>query len=308
MHFQPRSEATDPFIIPSNSSFTACESQHSVKSTDVLYRELSYSKYSTNNKQVINSEDTLKPTPRQTPSGSASFTSCSFTSLSSTTSGGAIYLTQKDASLTIAMCSFTDCKAKKGSGGGIYANPAKEVIILESTFLRCNVISSNNGGEGGGCAYIYSVDQKVQIIYTSFISSSVPYDSGGIHMRSCNAPENTFITFQHCIFIACKGDDSDGGGIMAWGNNYNVGISNVLFCECSNKNGGAFVLSVLSSATTPFISFCLFYRNSATANGQDIYFNNCGTNPISHSFTTSSRMDRVYLAENSNAYQYNWLT
>ena len=246
------------------------------------------------------------PTGRQTPTQSATFISCTFKNLASDDNGGAIYLTNNDAVLTIQKSSFIDCKAKKGSGGGIYVNPAREVIIIESIFLHCNVTSSNHCGEGGGGAYIYSVDEKVFILLSDFLSSSVPCDSGGMHMRLCTAPENTFTTFLSCRFIDCKGDDSNGGGILALGNNYNVGINDALFCECSNKIGGAFELSIFSSETTPFITFCLFYRNSATEHGQDIYFHNCETNPISYSFTTSSGMDRVYVADDGDVHHNNW--
>ena len=93
---------------------------------------------------------------------------------------------------------------------------------------------------------------------------------------------------------------------MAWGNNYNVGNCNTLSCRCSNTKGGAIRLSVYSNRPSTFITFCFFHQNTETL-GKDICFNSLDTNPILHSFTSSSGTGRVYLTDSTDNQSPNWL-
>ena len=202
-------------------------------------------------------------------SADTTFTSCNFTSLTSSDNGGAISLANSDSTLTVEQCSFTDCTAQNDCGGAVCIYRIRKASIIESLFLHCIATGGNHYGHGGGGIYLEGVGRNILISYSSFLDSSAQYDGGGVVVCSCSCTDGDEKTIQDSRFINCKGTRSDGGGIMANQNNYNVGIINTLFSGCSNCIGGGFDMSIPSSYSSPFITFCFFNHNTAD-HGNDV--------------------------------------
>ena len=241
-----------------------------------------------------------------------SFTNCIWNHCHHESSGSCIYLSDSSSYLNIAKSSFTDFTADQGCGGAIYGINIQQVHITESAFLCCNILSSENKDYGGGCIYLECVTHEILILSSSFVESSVPYDGGGIYIYSCSCPTDNSNSIQDCRIINCRGTEdewTDGGGILAWLNDYNVGIQNTLFSRCFNTYGGALYMSAQPPITSPFITFCFFHDNDAsTIYGKDIRLDYCPTNPISYSFTTLSGNERVYVENDGDTDFPNWLT
>ena len=246
-----------------------------------------------------------------------SFNNCEWSDCKSPSNGSCIYLVNSSSTLTINTCSYTECIAEADCGGAVYVYAINKATITESSFVHCKILSASYQEYGGGCIYLELVSDEVLIRLCSFLDSSVPYDGAGVDMWSCSCTTCNTKTFQDCTFIMCKGKAEnsfpynelieEGGGILAWSNRYNVGISNALFSECFNSRGGALQLYVPLEFSSPFITFCLFHENDASEDGRDVFFRNCNTNPFSHSFTTNPDNDRVYTVENINNHYPNWL-
>ena len=205
--------------------------------------------------------------------GEYSFTNCHWRDSVSDDNGAAISLTGVGSSLTVEKCSFIDCKAKGDCGGAISIHTINKASIIESFFLHCNVADSTNYSHGGGCVYLEDVRKNLFIKLSCFIDSSAPHDGGGAVVYDCSCTEGDETTFQSCRFINCRGTNSDGGGIMADKNNYNIGISNTLFSLCFNYVGGGFNMTLSASFSSPFVLFSFFNQNKATF-GNDVAFEN----------------------------------
>ena len=239
--------------------------------------------------------------------GDYSFTNCQWHGCRHSSNGSCIFLVNSSSSLSIERSSFTNCNIQAGNGGAIYLYQINKAHIYDSSFLRCNILSYSHPEHGGGFVSLELVSQEVLIKSSCFCDSSVPSDAGGVDIWYCSCTTGNTQTFQDCRFVKCKGTGSEGGGIMAWLNRYNVEISNTLFTDSSNRDGGGFKMYVTETFSSPFITFCFFHRNTAT-NGKDIFFYNCGTNPISHSFTTTNEPYTVIPERwNTQTKQDNWL-
>ena len=174
------------------------------------------------------------------------FTSCVWSACAGDF-GTAICVCNPDIELTVNDCQFVSCEASSVNGSGIYAQSANIVHVQNSLFYDCKVLSGSNGEEGGGGIYLNSISTETLITTSDFIKCVVKYDGGGVNIWSSNSTNGNDKTFQKCRFIKCHGDNeyySEGGGIMAYDNNYYIGITNCLFCECKNCFGGAVRISV----------------------------------------------------------------
>ena len=300
-------EKTTVLFTSSNSSFTECVRNHNlqrISSNNYYYNAFQSHENNQNMKRFVCAEE-----------GEYLFTNCDWTELTIDYNGSAISLTNSESTLIVEKCSFTDCIVEADCGGAIYVYGINKATITESSFVHCNILSSDNNENGGGGIYLELVSDEVLIRLCSFLDNSVPHDGAGVDMWSCSCTTFNTKTFQDCRFIMCKGKAEnsfpynqpfeEGGGILAWENEYNVGISNTLFCECSNYRGGALEISVPLEVLSPFILFCLFHGNDATY-GKDVCFGNCDTIPFSHSFTTSSGKYAVSKEEHPNEYYPHW--
>ena len=220
--------------------------------------------------------------------GKYSFTNCDWKYLRMDYNGSAISLTNSQSTLTVGKCSFIDCIADAECGGAIYVQGINKVTLTESMFIHCEILSSHYYENGGGCVYLESVTTEVLIKSSSFLDSTVAQDGPGVDMWFCSCTTSNSNTFQECMFIKCKGND-EGGGIMAWRNTYNIGISNTLFCKCFSHIGSAIQMTLLTPITSR-ISFSFFSDNSANV-GYDLAlgYNFPDRNTLLyHSFRTSS--------------------
>ena len=237
--------------------------------------------------------------------GEYSFINCQWQGSTHESHGSCIYLVNSSSELSVEKCSFSDCETKTGCGGAVYGYNINKVHIYDSSFLRCNILSTSNDEYGGGGIYLEYIHTEVLIKSSSFLDSSAPYDAGGVDMWNCDSQLNNQNTFQDFMFIKCKGTLSEGGGILAWNNTYNVGITNTLFAECSNIYGGGFKMNLHSSPPSEFILFCFFTRNTADENfGNDVCIRTeIFKSPFLHSFTTFLANSVACYSESASAYK-----
>ena len=201
-----------------------------------------------------------------------------------------------DILLEVYSCQFLSCKATVNNGSGICARSSSRVHVNRSHFYDCNALTSHDGSDGGGGIYLSNISTEALITSTHFISCIVKYDGGGVALWYSYSKLNNNKTMQDCVFLNCSGNNqsvSEGGGSRIFYNNYNVGISNTLFSQCSNYRGGGLEIELPLTVSTPIITFCLFHVNTAVTSGKDIYLQSCDNNPFLHSFTISSGHNRV---------------
>ena len=207
-----------------------------------------------------------------------SFTTCEWSDCECSSNGTCICLVDSSSSLTVEKCSFTNSTALQGCGGAIYVSKINRVNINTSFFLRCNILSASYHEHGGGCVYLHFVSVRVLIHSSSFAYSSVPFDGAGVDLISCSSLVSNDRTFYECRFIGCHGkaetvlsseyNDAEGGGLIAWNNSYCVGVSNTLFCNCSNRQGGALFLEFSCYPPEKYpVQFCFFTQNCISNNG-----------------------------------------
>ena len=202
-----------------------------------------------------------------TDTGSYIFSSCIWNACSAT-NGGAIYVSKSDIELTLNNCQFLSCIATS-NGSGIYAQPASVVHVYHSLFSNCKA-KGNGGNDGGGGMWISEVSVEVLITCTSFLSCTAKYDGGGVNMWNSNSTNGNPDTFQDCMFINCTGISNnlissdmychEGGGILLWNNEYNVGIINTLLSSCTNQYGGGIRITISTDPPSEFIRFFFFHK------------------------------------------------
>ena len=222
-----------------------------------------------------------------------SFTNCHWYKCSHESNGSCIYLVNTSSTLTVDKCSFIDCEAESGCGGAIYGYNINKVNTSHSSFILCRITYRSHVEHGGGSVYLERISDEIIMTTSSFVDSIVPNDGAGVNMWYCSCTTGNTNIFQDCKFIKCCGHDEyhcEGGGIMAWDNDFNVGIINSLFSECLNYHGGGIRMTANSDPPPELIMFCLFHQNQGTE-GEDINLYNFTRNPISYSFTTSFETD-----------------
>ena len=304
-------------FISSNSSFTQCTRKHNPQSNTIYYQDPAHTIITgADNHHFENATETVNDNTHTTPghlelSSSATFTSCEWKKCEAE-DGGALYASISGINLRINHCRFLSCEASAGNGSGIYAQSARMVYVNSSFFYDCNAPSGVNWDDGGGGIYLISISTEALITSSVFLSCVVQYDGGGVNIWNSHSLNDNTRTLQNCRIIHCYGTDNgnaEGGGFISWDNNYNVGISNTLFSQCSNNIGGAIAMS-LSDPLTLLIIFCFFSGNTGNC-GNDIALDY----PVSddelfsyHSFTTSNSHLIGYLNTHTwDVIPVNWL-
>ena len=214
------------------------------------------------------------------------FTSCKWDRCSAQ-NGGAIYVTTSNYQLEVKRSQFLSCQATGQFGGGIYAQPASLVHVDSSCFYNCQC-KGTGGDDGGGGICVHSISTEVILISTDFLSCAVQADAGGVTFRNSHSTLGNEKTFQNCRFISCSGQ-SDGGAVLAWGNDYNAGFTNIIFHSCSSLVSGA-VEATLLQPVNNVVSFCFFNKNTGTY-GDDFSFADPlpeNNNYLLQSFTTTT--------------------
>ena len=200
--------------------------------------------------------------------------------------GGAIYLTNSAADLTVEGCTFTSNKAENVNGGAIYANNCKSVKILGSTF------SGNNAKFLGGAVVIMTgtlTIAKAENVRTVF-DGNYSKSSGALHLAAgitsvisdCTFSKNYSTTnvasgtrfptvsilggtasFDGCVFDSNYGTSTNSCGIALYlENKAKVKFNKTNFI--GNKTGNRGVIYTTGEAVLYF-NDCLFKGNNVAA-------------------------------------------
>lgn len=188
------------------------------------------------------------------------------------------------SSPSINYCTFTGNETQD-NGGGMFNRSSSAPTITNSTF------SKNSATYGGG---MYNLAVSPSITYCNFTGNKTSFHGAGMAnyspssptITSCNFSENAgaqgagiFIrestpTITNCIFISNEAT-AHGGGL-----NINICSPNIINCtfaqNSSDTYGGGIYLSFSSS--TPTIENSIFWDNTATTAGNEIY-NYSSSNP-----------------------------
>ena len=138
-------------------------------------------------------------------SSSYSFISCSFTSLTSPVSGGAVAFTCGSTN------SLTDC-----------------------TFNLCSTSVSADTYTGGGA--VFSSSGTLSAISCTFLSCSSSCFGGGLFGTKDGISTSAF----ECVFVECTAEYSGGGICTHYGSSSDVFSSRFLSCECMHCGGGVY--------------------------------------------------------------------
>ena len=260
---------------------------------NIINTNITYNRYRNQHQRISNNEQLLIPTTRQTPTESATFTSCSFTSLTSAVSGAAIAFTS-GSTLIADGCIFTNCiastdKANFAGGGAIFIRNGA-LSVSWSSFVRCTTPSYGGGIHASGSCTSSSVS------FSSFLHCEADHGSG---ITTFFGPSSTVLS---CRFISCHAS-SVGGGIYHDSDTKSdsLSISDSLFTDnqanfvngsssADTRGGGAFEDYRLSSYSSKY-SFSFFTRNSAPYGvGNDISINgtSLSLSNIKSCFTTTT--------------------
>ena len=193
----------DIVLHSSNSTFSECvRNQRSNNQSPFTNEDPTYNKCINNNGTITSCEgpDTL---PGRVLSSSATFIACTFASLTSSDSGGAISFTDGDT-LSVDQCIFTDCTNTHSldryeGGGGVYSKCGSLLSVSSSVFISC-ITPSFGGGvlATDQCSYSY-------VTFCTFISSRANH-GGGL----CVFFGPSSLT-SACTFISCTADYIGGG-------------------------------------------------------------------------------------------------
>ena len=220
-------------------------------------------------------------TPHLTPSSSVSFTSCTFTHLTSNKNGGAICFHDKSpGSLTVSECYFDTCITDSVSGGAIYVDSISSIDVQLSVFIRCKCMTSDNN-DGGGGIYIINIFVKPSVSLCDFLDCYSKEDGGALDIQNSYSQQQNVLTVSNCRFIsnsAFAGFENVGGGVCNWGNNPVVGVTNCLFSHnlARGRAGGLFL--EFTKPVSRIIRFSMFVDNKSENNdGHDV--NICSSIP-----------------------------
>ena len=244
------------------------------------------------------------PDGQQKPSASASFSSCTFTHMSSSSNGSAIYFTC-GGSLTVRECSFLSCSHYISSnddysgGGAIHVNPSSQLTVTSSNFIDC---STTNFG-GGILAHRDCTFSTVSLC--TFVKCRARVGAGLMSYKG------TVSSVVSCFFISGTGT-ATGGGLYHDGTStgHSISISESIFATNTaysedNRGGGAFEDHRQQNYTSHY-SFSFFTGNAAVnTKGHDISIPRIrlSIDAIIHCFTTT----QIHSFWNQDDYQDTWL-
>ena len=256
-----------------------------------------------NNNGTITSCEGQYTNPERVITFSASFTSCTFISLTTTDDGGAISFTS-GSSLSVYQCMFISCSAPQAEywyhgGGAVFSNTGDILSVKSSTFIAC---STNTFGGGvlatAACKYC-------SVSLCSFFHCTAEH-GGGVCVFL--GPSSTVDSSRFCSCTASFGCGSGGGGGLYHDCQGDSGIdaSNLLFNKnaaySTGRGGGGFEDYRWSQFSITF-SFSFFTQNTAPNGvGKDISILNkdLSAENIQHCFTTTSSKSFYNNGEHKN--------
>ena len=226
--------------------------------------------------------------------------------------GGAIYLENNSATLTVDSCQFYSL-AVTSCCGAISTDNLPKVNITNSLFNSCSAAVYPYGGVGAVLIIHCSQPLIQDCLFTSCTSFG---DGGAVYLYYGYCSWNNGIAVQNSRFVSCKctgestGDGADGGGLMTYANEQLIGIHNCLFSHCYCYKGAGIYLYLPDIRQLTPIQFCFFTHNSGTY-GNDVFVHYRSTFRwsiiFSHCFTAGSAHT---LGENGNSPSHvdnNWL-
>ncbi|KAH7825765.1 uncharacterized protein MONOS_9733 [Monocercomonoides exilis] len=292
--FEAVSNAIDGGIIPSMN-----ELRHSLNLFNTSFRTCARTPRP-NEAQHGTQENPINMSSRiGLPDGNHEFEWCEWIDLPKYAgNGGAISCSISSANVSIHNCLFQNCSSKS-DGGAIYFHPIAVANITETDFIGCQA------GGNGGALNLYQnpdVNQIVCFFKCNFRNCSINGSHGtvlfcGFH----DFPSSGTIEISCCAFEENSGIDAYGSikfGDSPSSKPSSFSIDNCLFhknilTSASSTYGGA-AISFISSRSWlsgfEFISFCLFYGNTAAnGRGNDVFFDgsNVIDSPFSNCFSTT---------------------
>ena len=172
------------------------------------------------------------------------------------------HITPSSSSASFTSCTFASLTAN-GNGGAIYSASSGTLSIISSLFTHCSTTVGIAMYNGGGAVCV----ESPSFICTSnlFLSCSSHYCGGAILAeRSCASSDISL-----CTFINCKG--SHGGGLMTFLGPSSY-VSSTCFISCIGEYVGGGIYHDSFTNVQHCIINCLFTKNSAKyGNSSDSY-------------------------------------
>ena len=249
----------------------------------------------------------LEYTTRQTFSTTTSFTSCNFSNISASETGGAIFFSSSSGSLRVFDCIFTSCSSSD-HGGGIACVNSVVCVLSGCIFTHC--VSSSMLGGG---AYLSSITSCSALRSCRFESCSA-YRGGGADVESSNNTGSVcegalaFGVASHCVFDRCYGTQSAcGPGGLFLDQNAAVTLRSCFFSSCTTPGRGAALyfdnVETGQYGWDTWVYLTLFRNNTASGNihGHDICMNagssSCpplSSSPVDgYTYTLTNKSSRV---------------
>ncbi|KAK2948068.1 hypothetical protein BLNAU_17015 [Blattamonas nauphoetae] len=157
------------------------------------------------------------------------FRRCTFLSMTSSSSGTAIYFYRSPGALTVTECSFSKCQATSSSGGAINFGQLPEkntpIAISSSLFVDCTA-------DRAAALYIFiaSACTITNVVFQNLVASS---DDGALYVSRADV-----YSLSNCAFKQCVAEDSSSfGGGMTLHLIPTLTMDSVLFRECSANRG-----------------------------------------------------------------------
>ena len=270
----------------SNSSFTECVRKKALNNP--ISNVYPTYKNCINNNGTITSCEGPDILSGRVISSSATFISCTFTSLTSSESGGAISFTHGDT-LSVDQCAFTDCTSTHSvqhyeGGGGVFSNCGSLLSVTSSTFIRCTAVSF-----GGGVLATKDCNHATVSLCNFFTCSA--NHGGGLNLFF--GPSSSISS---SCFFSCTADAVGGGLYHDSKTSCYITLSDLLFTgNTANNNGdrgGGGFEDYRSLTSYPIsISFSFFKGNRApkgVGNDVSICHRALGRNDIIHCFTATA--------------------
>ncbi len=191
---------------------------------------------------------------------SPTFTDCTFNNNQSTDNGGAIYFGNGSPA-------FTNCTVSNNTaarGGGI------DVISGNPSFTACTINTNTANNEGGGGIWVNGGTPTFHRC-NIFDNNASANHGGGFYLAGGTTQIKT------SIIRTNTANSGRGGGIFtntANGGNYNI-LNNTIYGNSADMGGG------LSTNSNDDIRFrnTIFYANTATTSGNQVYLQNAGCDP-----------------------------
>ncbi|KAH7816059.1 uncharacterized protein MONOS_2568 [Monocercomonoides exilis] len=224
--------------------------------------------------------------------------------------GGALYVhDNQEATLTVLNSSFSNCKATKTKGGGIFGFNISEVAVNNSQFEKCTSAALQDDGGGGGvsCNYISTQVISSNCLFEDGWSGN---DAGGISILYCTFSKQE-IGIMGCFFRNCSGNDetsSAGGGCDVLDAEPKMCCHSCCFVNCYSQGGAGGVMIRRFLPEVTIFYYCFFHNNTAQLGGHDIVIHDATQNQIDATcLSTRTTTNKVSISYKTIKDKSSWL-